>query len=108
MAQTKNNRDEKIRRKVVAFLIGHVGDMAMQGTPSYDAQLERWRVPIYCRTARGILLGGEIQLTKRLRIDYVTPRSDMVKNVEQQLRQLEKVRLKLPAYMLNRARIPAN
>lgn len=106
MAQAKIDTYEKIRRKVVAYLIEHVGDMAMQGTPTYDSEIDRWRVPVYCRTARGILLGGEMHLTKRLRIDYVTPRADMVENVERQLRQLEKVRLKLPTYMLNRTRMP--
>lgn len=65
----------------------------MQGLVQYDAQMQRWRVPILCRTNRGILLAGEIQLTKRLRIAYATPLDEMVKTVNAQLKQLKRVPL---------------
>ncbi|GIL14952.1 MAG: hypothetical protein BroJett039_01250 [Chloroflexota bacterium] len=93
MAQEKVNIYERIRERVVVYLIEQVGDMAVQGHPHYDKEIERWRVPVYCRTFRGTLLGGEIQLTKRLRIAFATPRQEMVRNVEAQLKQLNKVRL---------------
>ncbi len=92
----------KIHRIVIKYLIEHIGEMTMQGPPQYDEQLQRWRVPIMCRTTRGILPAGEIQLTKRLRIAFVTSREDMLQTLEAQLKQLEQLPVSpLPLALFN-------
>ncbi len=89
---------QQISQIVTHYLIENIGEMAMQGLIQYDAKLERWRVPILCRTNRGILLAGEIQLTNRLEIQYATPLDEMLDTVQAQLKQLDRVPLShLPA-----------
>jgi hypothetical protein len=41
-----------------------------------------------CETARGILPAGKIELDENLDMVYATPRDDMVRAVEEQLRRL--------------------
>ncbi len=91
MATRRMNVYQKIHHIVVIYLIENVGEMAMAGVPRYDEKLEQWRVPVLCRTVRGILPGGEIRMTKRLRIAFATPREEMLRNVEAQLKELEKL-----------------
>lgn len=89
---------QQINQIVTHYLIENIGEMAMQGLVQYDAELKLWRVPILCRTNRGILLAGEVQLTNQLEIQYATPLDEMLDTLQAQLTQLDRVPLShLPA-----------
>jgi len=48
-----------IVEKAQDYLTDHVGEMTAPGTPIFDAATRRWRVPVLCKTAKGILPVGE-------------------------------------------------
>jgi hypothetical protein len=53
----------------------------------YEAR-KVWSVPVLCYTARGIFLGGKIELDEQMEIIYAPSKSEMTRVVEQQLKRL--------------------
>jgi hypothetical protein len=49
-------------RRVRDYLLDNVGHMTYPGNASFDAATQRWFVPIYCRTNRGALVVGDVEL----------------------------------------------
>lgn len=78
----------QIRSIVTRYLIEHVGDMSLEGSPRFDEDRKVWTVPVLCRTSRGILPAGKIELDEQLDIMFVTSREEMVQVVEAQLKRL--------------------
>ncbi|MFQ5628676.1 MAG: hypothetical protein ACE5I1_07945 [bacterium] len=78
----------KIKEIINQYLLENIGEMAISGVPRYDENHHRWLIPILCETSKGILPGGRIELDENLNFVYATPRDDMVKAVEAQLRRL--------------------
>lgn len=78
----------QIRDIVTRYLIEHVGDMSLEGSPHFDENRRVWIVPVLCRTSRGILPAGKIELDEQLDIVFATPREEMVQVVEAQLKRL--------------------
>jgi len=49
-------------KRVRDFLLDNVGHMTFPGKPSRDPSTQHWLVPVYCRTDRGNLVVGDIEL----------------------------------------------
>jgi hypothetical protein len=86
MARRKNVY-EKIEQITTKFLLRNVGELAVTGWPRFDEDRQRWIITIMCETARGVLPAGKIELDENLDLVYATPRDDMVRAVEEQLRR---------------------
>jgi hypothetical protein len=86
MAPKKNIK--KAREVVTDYLIAYIGEKAVAATPHYDEINKSWSVPILCYTARGIFLGGRIELDQRLEIISAPSKSEFTRVVEQQLKRL--------------------
>ena len=56
----------EIYEKVRKYLYDNVGHMTTPGTPRFDSKTEKWKVPVLCKTERGILIVGEFSLDKKV------------------------------------------
>jgi hypothetical protein len=79
---------KKARDKVTEHLVAYVGEKAVAGTPHYESARKVWSVPVLFHTARGIFLGGKIELDERLEIIYAPSKSEFTRVVEEQLKRL--------------------
>lgn len=79
---------KKAREIVTDYLIAYIGEKAVAGTPHYEATRKVWSVPVLCYTARGIFLGGKIELDGQLEIIHAPSKSEFTRVVEQQLKRL--------------------
>lgn len=78
----------EVRRVVVKYLVSHVGERALADNPRFDKERKVWSVSVLCRTARGILLAGEIQLNQDLEIVYAPSKEELTRAVEVQLERI--------------------
>lgn len=60
------------------FLRDNVGHLTFPGNASFDLATQRWFVPIYCRTARGAVVMGEVELDEQGRIVFAPSREEML------------------------------
>ncbi|MBI4710590.1 MAG: hypothetical protein HY759_05770 [Nitrospirae bacterium] len=54
----------KICEKVRKYLYENIGHMTTAGTPKYDLKENVWKVPVLCKTERGIIIVGEFHVDK--------------------------------------------
>jgi hypothetical protein len=87
MARRKNV-NEKINQLIDQYLLKNIGELATRGATRFDQERRRWIVTVMCETPRGILPAGKIELDENLDLIYATPRADMARAVEGQLRRL--------------------
>lgn len=78
-----------IFQKVQDYLTDYVGELTAPGTLVFDAATRLWRVPILCKTDKGILPVGEFLLDESG--NFVA-----IPSKEQMLRVLEAQRARLP------------
>ena len=52
----------EIYEKVRKYLYENIGHLATAGTPRYDLVEKLWKVPVLCKTERGIIIVGEFLL----------------------------------------------
>ena len=78
----------KVREVVVKYLVSHVGERALADSPRFDEERKAWLVPVLCRTSRGILLAGEIQLNQDLEIICAPSKEELTRVVEAQLERI--------------------
>jgi hypothetical protein len=64
--------------RVRDFLLENVGHLTYPGKGSFDTTTQHWFVPIYCRTDRGDLVVGDVELDHEGRIIYAPSREEMV------------------------------
>jgi hypothetical protein len=64
--------------RVRDYLLDNVGHMTYPGNPSFDRATKRWFVPIYCRTERGAVVVGDVELDLQGRLVYAPSREDML------------------------------
>jgi hypothetical protein len=64
--------------RVRDFLLDNVGHMTRPGRASFDAATQHWFVPIYCRTERGEVVVGDIELDRESHIVYAPSREEMI------------------------------
>ncbi len=91
MARRKNLRKnvyEKIAEIIDEYLLRHIGELAVRGVMRFDENRRHWIATIMCKTPRGVLPAGKIELDENLDIVEATPRDDMSRTVEEQLRRL--------------------
>jgi hypothetical protein len=64
--------------RVRDYLLDHVGHMTYPGNASFDAAAQRWFVPIYCRTQRGAVVVGNVELDSQGHIVSAPSREEML------------------------------
>ncbi len=64
--------------RVRSFLLDNVGHMTYPGNPSIDAAVQRWSVPVYCRSGRGDVVVGDVELDAAGHIVFAPSREEML------------------------------
>ena len=60
------------------FLRDNVGHLTFPGNASFDPATQRWSVPAYCRTARGAVVMGDVELDEQGHIVFAPSREEML------------------------------
>lgn len=72
----------EIFEKVRKYLYENIGHMTTAGTPKYDLKENVWKVPVLCKTERGIIIVGEFHLDKNGNFVNIPTKKEMLKTVE--------------------------
>ncbi len=64
--------------RVREFLLDNIGHMTYPGQASYDPASHHWFVPIYCRTSRGSVVIGDIEVDHQGHILFAPSREEML------------------------------
>jgi hypothetical protein len=64
--------------RVRDYLLDNVGHMTYPGNASFDPVARHWFVPIYCRTERGAVVVGDVELDHLGHIVFAPSRPDML------------------------------
>lgn len=73
------------REKVRQYLYRNVGNMVTAGRPVLDLKNHCWRVPVLCKTDRGIFIVGEFKLDRELNLVSMPTKEEMLAALEAQL-----------------------
>ena len=68
-------------KRVAAHLRDNVGHMTYPGNASFDAATQRWFVPIYCRTERGAVVVGDVELDAQGHLVFAPSREEMLRQL---------------------------
>lgn len=77
-----------IVQKVQDYLTDYVGELTASGRPILNATTNQWRVPVLCKTEKGILPVGEFLLDKKGNFLAVPDRQQMLRVLEAQVSRL--------------------
>ncbi len=77
-----------IFQKVQDYLTDYVGELTAPGTPIFDVATRRWRVPVLCKTAKGILPVGEFVADEAGNFVAVPDKEQMLRVLHAQLERL--------------------
>src|SRR3989337_1606257 len=80
--------DMEIYEKVKRYLYENIGHMTTAGTPKYDILKDLWRVPVLCKTERGIIVVGEFSLDKKGNFVNIPTEREMLKVAELEMERL--------------------
>ena len=64
--------------RVRDYLLDNVGHLTYPGQASFDPAAQRWFVPIYCRTERGAIVVGDVELDSEGHIVFAPSHEDML------------------------------
>lgn len=64
--------------RVRNYLRDNIGHMTLPGQASFDPDSQRWSVPICCRTEKGIVVIGDVELDSDGHILYAPTREELV------------------------------
>ena len=64
--------------RVRDFLLDNIGHMTHPGQASFDPVSQHWFVPVYCRTSRGPVVIGDIELDQLGHILFAPSREEML------------------------------
>ena len=78
----------EIYEKVKKYLYENIGHLTTTGTPRFDLKTETWKVPVLCKTERGILIVGEFTLEKDGDFINIPTKQEMLKTVETEISKL--------------------
>lgn len=78
----------EIYEKVRKYLYENIGHLTTPGTPRFDIKSEIWRVPVLCKTERGILIVGEFSLDKDGNFINIPSKQEMLKTVDTEISKL--------------------
>ena len=65
-------------KRVRDYLLDNVGHMTYPGNASFDPAAKRWFVPIYCRTERGAIVVGDVELDRQGHVVFAPSREEML------------------------------
>jgi hypothetical protein len=65
-------------KRVRDFLLDNVGHMTRPGNATFDQGSQHWFVPIYCRTDRGDVVVGDVELDAEGHIVCARSRDEML------------------------------
>jgi hypothetical protein len=68
--------------RVRDYLLDNVGHMTYPGNASFDLAAQRWFVPIYCRTQRGPVVVGDVELDTQGHILFAPSREELLTRLE--------------------------
>jgi hypothetical protein len=68
--------------RVRDYLLDKVGHMTHPGHASFDPAAQRWFVSIYCRTERGAVVVGDVELDVHGHIVFAPSREEMLTRVD--------------------------
>jgi hypothetical protein len=78
----------EIYEKVKKYLYEHIGHLTTAGTPRFDIIENIWKVPVLCKTERGIIIVGEFHLDKDSNFTNIPTKEEMLKTVELEMNKL--------------------
>ena len=78
----------EIYKKVRKCLYENIGHMTTAGTPKYDTIENIWKVPVLCKTERGIIIVGEFHINKEGEFINIPTKEEMLKTVEMEISML--------------------
>jgi hypothetical protein len=64
--------------RVRDYLLDNIGHMTFPGNASFDPAAGRWFVPIYCRTGRGAVVVGDVEVDHQGHIVYAPSREELL------------------------------
>lgn len=64
--------------RVRDYLLDNVGHLTYPGNASFDPEKRHWLVPIRCRTERGDVTLGDIELDQEGHIVFAPSKEDMI------------------------------
>lgn len=64
--------------RVKDYLLDNVGHMTYPGRASLDLKTQHWFVPIFCRTERGTVVVGDVELDKEGHIVFAPSKQEML------------------------------
>ncbi len=67
--------------RVRDYLLDNVGHLTYPGRASFNVAAQRWFVPIYCRTARGAVVVGDVELDPQGHLVFAPSREEMLARV---------------------------
>jgi hypothetical protein len=65
-------------KRAADFLRDNIGHMTFPGNPSFDPRTQRWFVPIRCRTTRGAVVVGDVELDEQGHLVFAPSRDELV------------------------------
>jgi hypothetical protein len=68
--------------RVRDFLLDNVGHMTRPGDASFDSASQRWFVPVSCRTPRGEVIVGNIELDREGYIVSAPSREELIARLD--------------------------
>lgn len=77
--------ERMIFQKVQVYLTDYIGELTSPGRPIFDAANRRWRVPVLCKTTKGVLLVGEFLLDEEGNFIAVPDKEQMLRVLKAQL-----------------------
>ncbi len=78
----------EIYEKVRKYLYENIGHLTTAGTPRFDLSQNVWKIPVLCKTERGILIVGEFQVDKDGKFVNIPTKEEMLKTVELEIERL--------------------
>ena len=64
--------------RVRDYLLDNVGHMTYPGNASFDPASQRWFVPVYCRTLRGAVVVGDVEVDTQGHILFAPSREELL------------------------------
>jgi hypothetical protein len=64
--------------RVRDYLLDNIGHMTYPGNASFDPAAQRWFVPIYCRTQRGAVVVGDVEVDAHGHIVFAPSHEEML------------------------------
>lgn len=78
----------EVYEKVRKYLYENVGHLTTPAMPKFDLKEQIWRVPVLCKTERGILIVGEFHLDKEGNFIRIPTKKEMEWVVEHEIEKV--------------------